>query len=117
MASSGSEVRYAASTMFGPFYRRDRPEGEKILGRVLRTGELGGRPPFGSDVPSVNAYAGELPDGEPGFEFYTPAEPDRPYGKVMHWRLRGDNLVSGDESEVMIKVFVGRVDQEIEWPQ
>lgn len=110
-----AEAKYRAQTMFGPFYRRDRPNGAKILGTVLETGELGGRPPRGSDVPSVKAYVGELPHGESGFEFYTPAEPDRPYGAVMHWRLRADNLVSGDDDEVKIKVFVGRVDQDIEW--
>src|SRR5687768_2258457 len=110
MASLRTETKYGVRTMFGPFYRRDRPDGAKILRAVLETGELGGRPPRGSDVPSVKAYAGELPDGERGFEFYTPAEPDRPHGAVMHWRLREDGAVSGDGDEVKIKVFVGRVD-------
>ncbi len=107
---------YATNRLFGPFYRRDRTDGARIIAGVLATGVLGGCAPRGSDIPAVKAYAGELPDGVRGFELYAFAEPDRPAGKVMLWRSRDDGMVWEEGGEARIKVLVSRVDQEIQWP-
>lgn len=113
---AGIEASYRAHRAFGPFHRLNRPNGDKIVADVLGSGELGGGAPFGSDIPAVKAYAGELPPGSEGFEFFTTAVPDRPNGPTVRWRQRDDGSVRSEGDEVRIKVLISRVDQEIRWP-
>jgi hypothetical protein len=49
-----------------------------------------------------------LPDDASGFAFFTFAEPDRPWGPVMFWRLRADGQVRGDDEWARIGVLVPR---------
>ena len=70
---------------FGPFHRRtnkDPSENEK----VETSGEVWGRPRgniYAGLFPAVKAWAGELPEGVIGFEFYTNVEPDQ--GRSPEW--------------------------------
>lgn len=67
--------------MYGAFHRLGDPK--EIIDQVCESGELWGRAPrnfFRSDIASVKAYAGPLPDGAYGFEFETDVPPD--YGHV-----------------------------------
>ncbi|MEY2550123.1 MAG: hypothetical protein QOG12_267, partial [Verrucomicrobiota bacterium] len=47
--------------MFGPYYRADPPD---VIDKVVKSGELWGRPPRNfnaSDFPKAKAYLGPLP--------------------------------------------------------
>jgi hypothetical protein len=79
---------------------------------ILRSGELWGGPPFNSDIPAVQAYAGELPPEANGFEFFAAAPPDAPFGPVMFWRVRADGRVWGDDAWARIVVLITKVQQE-----
>jgi hypothetical protein len=78
----------------------------------LDSGELWGRSPRNSDIPAVQAFAGELPTDAAGFEFFAVAPPDAPHGPVMYWRIRADGQVWGDEAWARIVVLITKVRQE-----
>jgi hypothetical protein len=50
-------ANYLQISAYGPFHRRASPtQTDAVVEDVLDTGELWGRPPFGSDLPAVKAY-------------------------------------------------------------
>lgn len=62
---------------FGPFHRRHKTFEENE--RVATSGLLWGKPRgnfYAGDFPAVKAWAGRLPAGIVGVEFYTEVEPD-----------------------------------------
>lgn len=111
--STATAPFYGEHRVFGPFYRSAAGDTGEMLGEVLRTGELWGRPPRYGIHPAVQAHTGPLPDEHVGFEFYSFAQPDFPYGHMMFWRVRDDGSVWLIDDTVRIKVLVTRVQQEI----
>jgi hypothetical protein len=73
---------------------------------------LWGRTPQYGVAPAVQAYAGELPDGREGFEFFALAPPDRPCGPQVYWRAHTDSSVEANQEWAKLKVLVSRVAQE-----
>jgi RHS repeat-associated protein len=74
----GAKAAGKASEVYGPFHRLG--DSAEAVQSIRATGELRGNPPknfFQSDIPKVQAYQGPLPAGKNGFEFTTPAAPDR----------------------------------------
>ena len=70
MASSKRLPRY------GPYHR---VQGQRENDLMQRTGMVGGRAPrniFAGAIPKVKAFAGELPPGRTGVEFWTDVRPD-----------------------------------------
>lgn len=80
---------------------------------ILSAGQLWGRAPQGSDIPSVKAYFGSLPAGVAGFEFFSLVPPDRPWGGVAYWRARIDRSVVVEDDLAKVVVVISRVDQEL----
>jgi hypothetical protein len=78
----------------------------------VRTGELWGKPGFGSAQPTVKAYFGELPEGEFGFEFFSLAEPSNESGPRAYFRERADGAVWLDGDWAKVKIVVSRVTQD-----
>jgi hypothetical protein len=107
--------RYRTSTVYGPFFRRwnERTQDREVIRAILTTGELWGRAPRGSDIPAVKAYFGELPADALGFEFFSVAPPDRPWGGVAYWRARSDGSVIVEDDLAKVVVLISRVDQEL----
>ena len=100
--------------VYGPFHRRanGRTQSPEAMRAILKSGELWGRSPWNSDVPAVQAFPGPLPDAVAGFEFYAVAQPDRPEGSVMFWRIRPDGQVWGEDDWARIAIVVTRVSQD-----
>jgi hypothetical protein len=82
------------------------------MGKILSSGQLWGRPPAGSPFPAVQAYCGGLPSGVAGFEFFSIAPPDRPWGGVAYWRARADGSVTIEDDWAKVVVLISRVSQE-----
>lgn len=107
-------VNHFELTVFGPFYRAaSTTQDAATIRAVLASGELWGRTPQYGVAPTVQAYAGELPDGEEGFEFFAVTPPDRPHGPQVYWRAHRDSSVEGDQEWAKLKVLVSRVAQEL----
>ena len=63
--------------LYGPFHRKESPTQTAETARMQEiSGEIWGKSPRGSDVPTVQAYTGPLPDGASGIEFYTNVTPN-----------------------------------------
>ena len=63
---------------FGPYHRISSWCPEEIE-KICASNEIRGRPRgnfYAGVVPAVKAYAGELPDGIVGVEFFTDVQPD-----------------------------------------
>jgi hypothetical protein len=95
----------------GPFHRlAATTQTVETMRNVLVSGELWGRRPFqgSSPFPAVQAFSGNLPDSEEGFEFWTFAAPDPNYGPVAYWRRTGrhDGLVRADAADTVAKIDV-----------
>ena len=77
---------------------------------ILLSGQLWGRRPFAGRSPfaAVQAYTGELPTDDDGFEFWTYAAPDPNNGPVAYWRRYGrqDGLVMLDNDETVAKIDI-----------
>jgi hypothetical protein len=82
--------------------------------RILRSGELWGRPPHNSDIPAVQAFFGELPNEVAGFEFFAACPPDRGAGPVAYWRVRDDGSVWGEDDWAKVRVVVSHVSQDLD---
>jgi hypothetical protein len=67
----------------------------------------------GSNIPAVKAYFGELPSDARGFEFFSMAPPDHPYGGVVYWRARSGGGVRVEGEWAKVVVLTSRVDQEL----
>jgi hypothetical protein len=101
--------------MFGPYYRADPPD---VIEKVVKSGELWGRPPrncFRSDTPKAKGNAGPLPKGVVGFEFETYVAPDK--GGVPSkptwshkYRQRPGVVVEDDFAKIKVKVLKVQLD-------
>jgi len=106
-------ARYGEMTVYGPFHRLwSSTQSVETMRKVLRSGELWGRAPRYGLSPAVQAYAGRLPDGKQGFEFFAAVPPDRPFGPQSYWRARLDGGVRGDHEWAKLRVVLSRVSQE-----
>lgn len=78
--------RYETVRVYAPFHRvaNPRTQGAAEMRAILQSGELWGSPPGSSLIPAVKAYFGSLPAGQSGFEFFSVAPPDRPWGGVVY---------------------------------
>jgi len=94
----------------GPYYHREQsPTQTPEVARMQEaSGEIWGRAPRGSDIPTVQAYPGRLPEGRKGIEFTTPVKPSsvNPKGDVR-WR-KGDPGVISDDDFAKIPVCITR---------
>jgi hypothetical protein len=95
---------------YGPFHRLRSPTQTLALAAEQeRASTILGRPPRGGLIPAVQAYAGPLPPGLEGIEFYTIARPSNNHPSNVVWYL-GDQGVwevrlSGD-TFAMIVVWI-----------
>ena len=73
---------HVSRSVYGPFHRLLAPgvQDAHTTVRQVLSGELWGRPPAWGGEPAVKAYAGSLPDGASGVEFWAFQAPDAPYG-------------------------------------
>ena len=95
---------YEARTVYGPFHRREAPNGqdtETIVRQVL-SGELWGRVPLTGGDARVKAYRGPLPDDASGLEFWAFARPDND-GPRVFWRI-AKPFVAVDTTEEVVKL-------------
>ncbi len=97
-------------SVYGPFHRKWSPtQTDDVIDAVLDTGELWGGPPFGSDLPAVEAFAGPLPQRQSGFEFYSRARPDNEAGPRACWRRREDGSVRQNGGVAKMSVMIARI--------
>lgn len=109
-----SKPHYGAQTVYGPFHRLESPtQATAAMHHIARSGELWGTASAHTDVPRVKAYNGPLPQANRGFEFYTLAPPDQPYGGTMFWGERTDATVSLEDEWARIVVLVSRISQDL----
>jgi hypothetical protein len=106
---------YGSSTVYGPFFRRanDRTQTTEDVRRIVRSGELWGRPARGSDIASAKAYVGPIPRGVSGFEFYATDEPNRPYGPIAYWMPTAHDRVRSEDGWAKLKILVSLVSQDL----
>lgn len=92
------------------FHRLESPTQTAADAKTIESsGELWGNPARGSDIPSVKAYNGPLPDGAQGIEFTTPVTPSTvtrgTRGSPAYW-FPGTKGVKVEEGKAMIPVRV-----------
>jgi hypothetical protein len=106
---------YQTVTVYGPFHRVANPRTQRAeeMRAILWSGELWGSPARSSLIPAVKAYFGSLPEGQSGFEFFSLAPPDRPWGGVVYWHERDDGAVWIHDGQAKVNVLVRRVDQDL----
>ena len=95
-------------TRFGPFHRRCQLNPQEIE-TVASSGELHGRPRgnvYAGLIPAVKAWAGPLPHGVIGFEFYTDVEPDPDCAPDWPEWSQGRQGVRILESDAMVAIDV-----------
>lgn len=70
---------------FGPFFRVNMSD--EVAEKIVKSGELWGRAPFGSGTPQPQAYVGRLDLRRRGIEFYTNVapHPDTAPGQARWW--------------------------------
>jgi hypothetical protein len=83
-----------------------RTQTETIAAEQQRTGEIWGRPGFGSSQPAVKAFVGPLPSGVRGIEFETdiPHDRDTPPGRTQWTGPRSGVRVEGDFAKIRVRV-------------
>jgi hypothetical protein len=64
----------AATNEYGPFHRLQCAH---VNEKMCSSGRIGGDHSYGVGFRRVHAYAGPLPEGEDGIEFWTSVPPDR----------------------------------------
>ena len=111
---------------YGPFHRvRSPTQSDETAQLQVQSQEIWGRPRLGSDIPQVQSYAGPLPDGQRGIEFYTNVSPDQslPPGQARWTGPRPGVTVKDDFARIsvvitkntqIIKVSVSAVDESAE---
>ena len=74
--------------------------------RQQQSGEVWGEAPWGSNIPKVKAYVGELPPGRAGIEFTTdtPPDPNCPPGHAYWSGPRGGVEVVGGSAKIRVTV-------------
>ena len=73
---------------YGPYHRvSSTSQTDEDAAKIETSGELWGKPPFGSGTPQPQAYDGPLPADKIGIEFWTDVapHPGSPPGKVRWW--------------------------------
>lgn len=76
--------------LYGPFFRRaSTTQTADTTVKQLLSGEIWGKPPRWGISPAVQAFAGPLPDGEEGIEFWSFQAPDNVFGPINHWSIEG----------------------------
>jgi hypothetical protein len=110
---------YEERVVYGPFHRRvSTTQTAESMGKIARRGELRGTPSkAGGGPPRVQAYQGRLEPDQNGFEFFTFAEPNRPWGPEVTWRTPSNDLVRVEDGIAKISVLITRIEQDIVWPE
>lgn len=71
---------------YRPYWRRASTTQDAAMARqMIESRELWGRTPRYSSWPQVQAFAGELPNGQSGTEFYCDVEPDVWPAREARW--------------------------------
>lgn len=80
----------------------------------MLSGEVWGLPSGWGGSPAVKAYAGSLPKGASGVEFWAFQPPDAPHGPRSYWRTAGEFLtVDGDVAVVKLQIAFVRITQDL----
>jgi hypothetical protein len=111
-SATGVHTRFQ-QFQYGPFHRLRSPTQTLALAAEQeRASTLLGRPPRGGLIPAVQAYAGPLPEGMEGIEFYTIARPSNNHPSYVSWYL-GDQDVwevrSSGDTFAMIVVWIAEL--------
>lgn len=89
---------------FGPYHRLASPTQTAGVAELqVRSGEIWGRTPRLGRFPQAKAYAGPLPDGSNGIEFWTEIAPDpggRPAFPTWGGIPRDDVPVEGEFAKI-----------------
>ena len=65
-------------------------------------------------APAVKAYAGPLPEGASGVEFWAFQAPETPFGPRSYWWTAGDNVkVDADAAVVKLRIAFVRITQDL----
>jgi len=106
---------YGEAHVYGPFYRLVSPtQSARVMGAILASGELWGKPASWGGDPCVKAFTGALPDERAGFEFYTPARPNQLHSPTKFWYATDDGLVWEEDGMARMPLLISRVSQDIE---
>jgi hypothetical protein len=101
---------------FGPFHRLLAPnvQDTATVVKQILSGELWGRPARWGNSPAVRAYAGTLPLGKSGIEFWSFQAPESPHPYRVYWRTRGPFVTIDSANEVAkLQVAFVRIAQDI----
>ncbi|MFN0096541.1 MAG: hypothetical protein ACKVVT_17420, partial [Dehalococcoidia bacterium] len=97
---------------YGPYFRLESPT-QTVADAAAQeaTGELWGRGSFQSDFPCAKAYAGPLPDGARGIEFWTAVPPNdhpktRPFARWGRFGRRDPEEVQERDGFAIIRIRV-----------
>lgn len=107
-----------SATVYGPFRRLEAPKGQTARTAVEQalSGEIWGEVPRHGITPTVEAYPGELKDGESGIEFWAFGRPDTRFGPRPRWFQAGAFLTieedGGREVAKLLVAFV-RITQDL----
>jgi hypothetical protein len=106
------------STFYGPFHRRSAAKGQDAATAVLQalSGEVWGETPRHGATPAVQAYAGSIPDGQDGIEFWARQAPDSQFGPRPFWRIPGEHLrveLEGGREVAKLRVAFTRITQNL----
>jgi hypothetical protein len=100
-----------AGSEYGPFYRLESPtQTPETAALQESSGEIWGHSAQGSDIPSVKAYNGPLPEGARGIEFTTDTPPTptgmiKP-GQIAQWYSGSPGVEDIDSNTVRIRCTV-----------
>jgi hypothetical protein len=103
-------ANHVERSVYGPFHRVLAPgvqDADTVVKQML-SGEIWGLPPSWGGSPAVKAFAGSLPEGASGVEFWAFQPPDVPYGPRSYWRSAGKYLTV-DLELVLFKLRVAFV--------
>jgi hypothetical protein len=97
IAPPNHERRY----LYGPFFRRfSETQTSATTVKQLLSGEIWGKTPRQGLSPTVQAFAGPLPAGETGIEFWAFQKPDNVFGPISHWNSEGPYVTIDKAAEV-----------------
>lgn len=99
--------------VFGPFHRLLSQDHEEF-DLVEKSAEVWGTVPRGiaqSNIRTVKAYNGPLPDGRVGFEFRTDIQPQPGGGGISFWREGMPGVVIVDDTFVRISIRLDKINR------
>ena len=111
-AMASSQTR----TVYGPFHRLLAPnvQDTATVVKQILSGELWGSPARWGNSPAVRAYAGTLPPGESGIEFWSFQAPESPHPYRVYWRTPGRFVTIDNTNEVAkLQVAFVRIAQDL----